>query len=82
MTSAKEDMAVEKKLTKLFDFQRFSGNDRLNAIIAGVEERYAGALADDDLELVSAAGDDELPAVYKEALTAWQDSAAREGETP
>ena len=49
---------MEEKLTRLFDFQRFGGNARLNAIIAGAEERYAGALTDDDLEMVSAAGEE------------------------
>lgn len=50
---------MEKKLTRLFDFQRFAHNDRLAAVIAGVEERYDGALADDDLEMVSAAGEEQ-----------------------
>ena len=48
---------MEQKIRMLFDLQRFSGNPRLNSIIGDVESRYAGALSDDDLELVSAAGD-------------------------
>ena len=59
---------MEEKLTRLFDFQRFSGHDRLNDIIAGVEARYDGALADDDLELVSAAGEACVPAENPEVL--------------
>lgn len=59
---------MEEKLTKLFDFQRFSGNARLNAIIAGAEERYAGALSDDDLEMVSAAGETCVPTENPEVL--------------
>jgi len=48
---------MEEKICRLFDCQRFSGSARLSAIISDVESRYAGALSDDDLELVSAAGD-------------------------
>ena len=44
------------KLAKLFDFQHFQQNTRLAAILADVESRYTNALADDDLEQVSAAG--------------------------
>lgn len=44
------------KIAKLFDFQQFQQNSRLAAILADVESRYANALTDDDLELVSAAG--------------------------
>ena len=46
-----------KKLSQTFDFQRFQQNERLASIISDVESRYAHALPDDDLELVSAAGD-------------------------
>ena len=48
---------MEKKLTRLFDYQKFQGNARLAAIIGDVESRYARALSDDELELVNAAGD-------------------------
>ncbi len=48
---------MERKLSRLFDRQKFEQNARLNSIISDVESRYAGALSDDDLELVSAAGD-------------------------
>ena len=72
---------MEEKLTRLFDFQRFSGHDRLNDIIAGVEARYDGALADDDLEQVSAAGEALLPTMHPDMLLARHDLAGRE-ETP
>ena len=59
---------MEEKLTRLFDFQRFGGNARLNAIIAGAEERYAGALSDDDLGMVSAAGETCVPTEQPDVL--------------
>lgn len=60
---------MEKKLTRLLDYQRFAQNSRLSGIIADVESRYAGALADDDLALVSAAGDTNPPQEEWEELT-------------
>lgn len=51
-----------KKLARAFDFQRFQQNPRLAAITCEAESRYAkAALSDDDLELVSAAGDTTVP---------------------
>ena len=47
---------MERKLFQAFDRQRFQQNARLASIIGDVESRYARALSDDDLELVSAAG--------------------------
>ena len=47
---------MERKLFQAFDRQRFQQNARLASIIGDVESRYARALADDDLEKVSAAG--------------------------
>ena len=47
---------MERKLFQAFDRQRFQQNERLAGIISDVESRYARALADDDLEMVSAAG--------------------------
>lgn len=47
---------MERKLFQAFDRQRFQQNARLASIIGGVENRYARALTDDDLEQVSAAG--------------------------
>ena len=47
---------MERKLFQAFDRQRFQQNARLASIISDVESRYARALNDDDLEMVSAAG--------------------------
>ena len=47
---------MERKLFQAFDRQRFQQNTRLAGIIGDVESRYARALSDDDLEMVSAAG--------------------------
>ena len=50
---------MEKKVSRLFDFQHFAQNSKMNSIIQDVESRYANALTDDDLALVSAAGEDQ-----------------------
>ena len=47
---------MERKLFQAFDRQSFQQNARLAGIISDVESRYARVLADDDLEMVSAAG--------------------------
>ena len=47
---------MERKLFQAIDRQRFQQNKRLASIIGDVESRYARALNDDDLEMVSAAG--------------------------
>ena len=47
---------MERKLFQAFDRQRFQQNERLARVIDDVESRYAHALTDDDLEMVSAAG--------------------------
>ncbi len=53
---------ISSALFSLFDFQRFEQNDSLAALIRETEQRYGGrALSDDDLSLVSAAGDAALP---------------------
>ena len=48
---------MEKKLTRLFDYQRFENNARLSKIIAATEAKYATQLSEDDLFLVNAAGE-------------------------
>lgn len=59
---------MEQKLSNLFDFQRFAASKRLAAVIAGVASRCASALSDEDLEMVSAAGESEpLPSTWKDA---------------
>lgn len=52
-----EEDKVENKLKKLFEFQRFEKNAKLEALIAETRERYDAALSDDDLEMVAAAGE-------------------------
>ncbi len=48
---------MEKMLYGLFDFQKFTGNERLAKLIANTEGRYGKALSDDELEGLSAAGE-------------------------
>ena len=48
---------MEKKLKKLFDYQRFEQNAKLEKLILETENRYAKELSEEDLSLVSAAGD-------------------------
>jgi len=50
---------VEQKLKKLFDYQKFQRNSRLDAMLAAAEGRCA-EVDDEALEVVSAAGDDSL----------------------
>ena len=51
-------MSMTKKLTALFDYQRFERNKRLQSLIEDTENRCMNALSDDDLEWVSAAGEE------------------------
>lgn len=48
---------MEQLLRQLFDFQRFWDHPALAAQIADTQSRYARELGDDDLSLVSAAGE-------------------------
>ena len=58
-----------KKLSQAFDFQKFQRNPKLDAITRDVESRYnRAALSDDDLELVSAAGESTVPTMDPEIL--------------
>ena len=47
---------MEHRLKRIFDYQRFSKNKRLNEIISDTENRYS-ELDEDELFLVAAAGD-------------------------
>lgn len=47
---------MEKKLKQLFDYQKFEKNPRLDTMLAEAEGRCA-AIDDEDLSLVSAAGE-------------------------
>ena len=51
-------MSTTEKLTALFDYQCFERNERLQALIEDTENRCMNALSDDDLEWVSAAGEE------------------------
>lgn len=53
---------MERKLKKLFDYQKFARNPRLEAMLAQAEGRCT-ALSDDDLSIVSAAGEPTPPPV-------------------
>ena len=50
---------MDKKIARMFDYQKYEQNKDLAAIISDVESRYslgATELSDDDLSLVAAAG--------------------------
>ena len=51
-------MSTTKKLTALFNYQRFERNKRLQALIDDTERRCLCSVSDDDLEWVSAAGEE------------------------
>ena len=56
-----DSTSFERRLTSLFDRQRFFQNSALDTLIAETESRCFGgrALTDDDLDLVSAAGESD-----------------------
>ena len=54
-------MSTTEKLTALFDYQRFERNKKLQALIDDTERRCLCSLSDDDLEWVSAAGEETDP---------------------
>ena len=57
------------KISQAFDFHKFQQNPKLADVIRDVESRYAkDALADDDLALVSAAGETAVPTMEPEVL--------------
>ncbi|MGN1100353.1 MAG: hypothetical protein ACI4S9_08390 [Christensenellales bacterium] len=51
-------MNVSGLLKNLFDYQRFEDNKRLQALIEETENRCIYKLSDEDLEWVSAAGEE------------------------
>ena len=51
---------MEQKLKRLFDYQKFQKNHRLEAMLTEAKGRYQGSLSDDALEMVSAAGNSQL----------------------
>lgn len=66
------------RIGRLFDFQRFQQNPKLKSVIQNVESRYAGALDDDNLDLVNAAGTASIPTVSLEVLLAKHDTSDNE----
>ena len=50
---------MDKILKKLFDYQRFERNKRLEKLISETESRYARDLSDEELAYVNAAGGPE-----------------------
>lgn len=52
---------MEKKLKKLFDYQKFEDNARLNKMISDTESRYGEELSEDSLSQIAAAGEMGLP---------------------
>ncbi len=59
---------MESKLSRLFDYQKFEPNSKLDRLIQDVESRYAlddMALSDDELGMINAAGNVNLMAERK-----------------
>ena len=48
---------MDKKLKALFDYQKFKRNKKLERLIVETESRYYKELSDDEMALVSAAGE-------------------------
>ena len=57
---------IEDTLKAMFDFQRFEGNNELEALIRDTFGRGDAALSEDELEQVSAAGEPSPPPVGQE----------------
>ncbi|MDO4939915.1 MAG: hypothetical protein Q4E54_08170 [Lachnospiraceae bacterium] len=55
---------MEKLLSRLFDYQRFEGNDRLAEMIEETEAKFGTDLTVEDLEQVSAAGSGMIRSGY------------------
>ena len=71
---------MEKKLAKLFDYQKYESNPRLDKLIKGVEERYPmeiQALSDDELGNLNAAGNVDATRLKEAMRFARQDRKNR-----
>ena len=67
-----DSAAFERRLTNLFDRQRFFQNPKLESLIAETERRCLSvhALADEELDLVSAAGEaQEIRIIHQIVIT-------------
>ena len=51
---------MNKKLTNLFDLQKFHKNKQLDELIAETHSRYNKEISEEDLSEISAAGDISL----------------------
>lgn len=64
---------MEKKISMLFDFQRFEKNADLQAVIDAVHARYtARELTDDEAEYVAAAGTPDTALIRKHPKDEWK----------
>lgn len=64
---------MEKKISLLFDFQRFEKNADLQAVIDAVHARYtARKLTDDEAELIAAAGTPEAASKRTRPMDEWK----------
>lgn len=61
-----EAKSMERTLSALFDFHRFSPNAALQAVIDETDRRCAARLSDESLTLVAAAGDATVGFVNRE----------------
>ena len=52
-------------LRSLFDFQKYEDSEKLRKMITETEERFDSMLADDDLEMVNAAGVNQMSASFQ-----------------
>lgn len=58
---------MEERLRRLFDYQKFERNEKLQEVIDGVKSRVKMVpLSDDDLDNVAAAGD--IPVRYSDTF--------------
>ena len=64
-------MNTEQKLKKLFDYQRFEKNSKLENLIRETENRYYTELSDDDLSFVNAAGETDTGAGFTGGTNIW-----------
>ena len=64
---------MEKKLSLLFDFQKYEKNADLQAVIDAVHARYAARkLTDEEAEYVAAAGTPDAALKRKQPKDEWQ----------
>ena len=60
---------MEGKLSRLFDYQKFEPNSKLDKLIKDVESRYSlddMMLSDDDLGMINAAGTPDVQRIRED----------------